>query len=33
MATNTVNDVQSMPENWQAAQGEEAIRCSIGIMA
>ncbi len=33
MVTGVAKDDQSKQENWQAQEGDEYIRCSIGIMA
>jgi poly-beta-1,6-N-acetyl-D-glucosamine synthase len=33
MATKIPNEVQSMPGDWQAQQGDEYVSCSVGIMA
>src|SRR6266699_2894781 len=33
MATKILNEVQSIPENWQLQQADECAGCSVGIMA
>ena len=33
MAEKIINEIQSMAGNWQAQQGDEYVRCSVGIMA
>ncbi len=33
MATKTLNEVRSMPGDWQAPPGDDSIGCSVGIMA
>jgi hypothetical protein len=33
MATKIIHEILPVPENWQVAQGDEYIGCSIGIMA
>src|SRR2546427_2864267 len=33
MVTKSINEVRSMPGDWQALQGDESVSCSVGIMA
>jgi biofilm PGA synthesis N-glycosyltransferase PgaC len=33
MTTESIHEVQSMQEGWQARQGDEYVHCSVGIMA
>jgi biofilm PGA synthesis N-glycosyltransferase PgaC len=33
MATKIINEVQEKQGNWQVQQGDECIKCSVGIMA
>ena len=33
MVTKSINEVRSMPEDWQPLQGDESAGCSVGIMA
>ncbi|TME05679.1 MAG: glycosyltransferase [Chloroflexi bacterium] len=33
MTTESIPEVRSMPEDWQARQGDDYVHCSVGIMA